>query len=137
MDELFENPEEFEGDFDDIPSSIVYCYGCHGICGTLEDSGFLDVPETEDYIRDSTGRIFAKKICTYCEETIRELEIISASTIENQFQEETVREIHSESEDLTETSLEDVMKNLKFFETLNNVKRKDCANTNTDSNKNT
>jgi len=65
---------DFEDDENEDPFDmsqdveLLYCFGCFGIMGTVNNLTALR--QTEDWIRDSNGRVFSTHICESCIEKI-------------------------------------------------------------------
>jgi len=114
----FDNYEDEDEEFEQEGSSqtFYYCFGCFSILGVF-DWHIPELEETEEFIKDGTGRVFSKKVCSCCCDTVKNGDMFNQVNVDNQLQEEEYIEI--ELDEPGTTDVDEFIKSMKITPKLN------------------
>jgi len=87
---------------------FIYCFSCFGITGVI-DNVALNISESDNFIRDLTGRVISKTICPNCIEKIKNSDLATQVIVENQFQSEDEKLPYAHKK--ANIGIDDILKN--------------------------
>lgn len=117
----YDNSVEDEFEDSNISESFYYCFGCFAIAGIF-DLFIPSIEETEHYVKDASGRVFSKVLCTSCQDTIKDGDMIYQVKQDNQMQNEEYIDI--EISEPGKVKVDDYINSMVIISKLGNLKKK-------------